>query len=136
MIITAALPTDFGWFFERTGYSPKHGFRGIKAIDDGKIAGFVGLDSWTPNSVCMHVAVDYAPLGIVKLIRESFRYAFGENRQVVIGITPADKMKALCLAERLGFKETYRIPDGWAPGVDLVIQEMRRENCRWLRKGR
>jgi L-amino acid N-acyltransferase YncA len=135
VIITAALPSDFGWFFERTGYSPKHGFKGIKAIDDeGKILGFVGMDAWTPNSVSMHVAVDDPAVGKGRLIPESFRYAFGEDRQVVLGVTPENNRRALALAERLGFVAVYTVKDGWAPGVGLVIQEMRRENCRWLRR--
>ena len=56
------------------------------------------------------------------------------GRHVIIGLTPANNGKALEFNRRIGWKEVYRVRDGYAFGIDYVIHEMRREECRWLSK--
>ncbi len=90
-------------------------------------------DGWTWSAVHMHSWI--ATKGTVsrEFLREAARYPFSTGRKVLIGITPGNNAPALKFNSHYGFKETHRITDGCAPGVDMVIQEMRPDDCRWLR---
>jgi hypothetical protein len=50
----------------------------------------------------------------------------------MIGLTPSNNTKSLKFNKKLGFVEVFRIEDGFDEGVDYVIQELRKENCRWI----
>jgi hypothetical protein len=107
----------------------------MKQIRHGKIYGFVGYDHWTENAVEMHIWLQGKHALTRKLLREAFTFPFVTcNKGVVIGVTPGNNASALEFNRSVGFKETYRIRDGWSLGTDMVIQEMRRDECRWLRR--
>lgn len=131
--VVAALPHDFGWIQQRTGCGRTAGFKAIKAVDDsGRILGMVGYDGWTENAVQAHMAVE-TPIAWRALTGPAFAYPFLEaGKSVILAIIPASNARSVKLARRFGFRETYRVRDGWAVGEDLVLLEMRREECRWL----
>lgn len=131
--VSAALPSDFGWIQERTGCARTNGFKAIKATDDaGRILGMVAYDGWTENAVQAHMAVD-TPVAWRALLKPAFEYPFIQaGKSVILAIIPAGNARSVNLAKRFGFRETYRVRDGWATGEDLVLLEMRREECRWL----
>jgi RimJ/RimL family protein N-acetyltransferase len=80
----------------------------------------------------MHVALA-SVAGSRAILRPAFEYPFADcGKSVILGCVPASNARSVHLAERLGFRVTHRTRDGWAPGVDLVGLEMRREECRWL----
>ncbi len=135
LTVRAAPREHYGWLSERAGCLPTEGFRAIEAVDSqGRIRGMVGFDGWTDGSVGMHVALD-TPNAARALIRPAFLYPFVQvSRRVVIGVTAGNNYRAIRFNLRLGFREALRIPDGWAPGVDLVVMTMRREDCRWISK--
>lgn len=121
------------WIAEKTSCVLTPSARGIEAVDEaGRIRGVVAYDGWTPNSVQCHMAVD-TPVAWRVLVRPAFGYPFRQaGKSVIVGVIPAGNARSIHLAKRLGLRETYRIRDGWAPGEDLVVLEMRREECRWL----
>lgn len=134
MRVQAAPPLHFAWMTSRSGYCPAWDFRAIEAIDEhGRILGMVGFDRWLGNAVEMHVALD--SIAAARALRTpAFDYAFRQGgKGIAIGVVPGHNKKALLLAERLGFRETHRIRDGWAEGDDVVLLELRREDCRFLR---
>lgn len=109
---------------DTTGFVAKRG-------DD--IVGAIVLDSWSANSCLSHVAIE-DPHVVRRLVRTAADFVFVHSgRQVVTGLTPADNEEALRLNKGIGFREVYRIKDGYKPGIDYVLQEMRREECRWLK---
>lgn len=143
--VQAARPEHFSWLVQRTSVELSANFRAIEALDDipgfcqrcgqvhGCIRGMVGYNGWTESGVSMHVAIE-TPGALKAIIRPAFEYPFIEGgKQYVMGITPGDNAKALKFNKHVGFRETYRVKDGWSKGVDLVLQEMRREDCRWIR---
>lgn len=133
------LPTtveDAKFFHYKTGYVPTLSFNGMKLTDiSGRILVMVGFDFWTPNAVQMHIYVRNPKDVTRRFIREVFNYAFITcGRGLVIGITPSDNAPALEFNRRIGFHVTHTIRQGWSEYVDMVVQEMRANDCKWLRK--
>lgn len=122
------------WLFDRVGCIPTHTFRGLEAVDDaGRIRGMVGFDRWTDTSAEMHVAID-APLVARALLRPAFECLFVQcARELALGSVLSSNEKALRFDKHIGFRETHRIRDGHSRGVDIVLLEMRKAECRWLR---
>lgn len=149
--VQAAKPEHFYWLKSRTSCALEDGFRAIEVLDPhdidwcplcqswhGRIKGMTGFGGWTPNTVSMHVAMD-SPFALRMLAPASLFYAFRESgKKAALGLTVGDNAQALALNRKLGFKEVYRQRDGWSDGVDLVLQELRREDWEkdprgWLR---
>ena len=106
---------------------------GLVALRGEQIVGAAILDSWTENSCQAHVAIE-DPRVTRRLFREACKFVFEyAGRGVLIGLTPSDNEGALRLNKGMGFKEVYRLKDGVRVGVDYVVQEMRRETCRWIK---
>lgn len=133
MRVRAAHPSHFEWLRQHTGCLVTPDFRAVEAVDeDGRIKGMVGYCNWTPNSVQAHVAVD-SPGSCRRLLVSAFAYPFIEcNRGVMIGLISARNGRSARLATSLGFREVYRIRDGLAVGVDQILMELRREECRFI----
>lgn len=131
MIVRPTRKMD--WLADRIGnfhFSP--GARAIEAVDGDQTVGMVGYDGWTQNSVQIHIALE-RPHVWFKLARHAFAYPFSERKLgLLIAMVSASNTRSLRLTKGVGFKETYRIRDGIARGVDFVIHEMRPEDCRWL----
>lgn len=124
---------DFAWLVDRVGVAATPHFKMIAAYDSaGRIRGAVGFDHWTPNSVQMHFAME-SPIAIRALIRPAFSYAFEHGgKGLALGIIRSNNRASLWTAEHMGFRESHRIKDGHSLGVDLVLIEMRKDECRWL----
>lgn len=138
MIIRAAHPSHFDWLVKRadfSGYSPK--FRAIEAAhEDGTILGMVGFDGWTDNSCVASFALD-TPIALRGLMGPAFEFVFDvAKRGLILCTVRGSNAKSLRVCKHLGFKETYRVRDAVAVGEDLVVFEMRREECRYLKRER
>jgi len=118
----------------RSGYMTSVDFQGVEAIKDGEIMGVIGFDHWTPSSAQGHVLiVDARCLSGGGILREAFGYAFGAaGRLIVFASTPSFHEDCLKFSDSIGFKEIYRVKDGWDIGVDMVIKEMRKTSCPWI----
>jgi hypothetical protein len=122
---------------EKIGYEPTHTVRSVAIINSqgGPLAAVL-YDHWCHNSANVHIwSSGPGALFRKEFVHAIFQYPFEDcGRGVLLGITPGDAKESLALSRALGFKEVYRIKDGWKVGVDLVIKEMRKENCRYLAK--
>lgn len=135
MRVQAGHAEAFAWLETRTGCVLTRNARAIEARDAaGRLRGVVAYDCWTPASVQCHMAVD-APVVWRRLLRPAFAYPFEEaGREVLLGVIPADNARSVALTQRMGFREAYRLHNGWQVGVDLIVFEMRRTECRWLKE--
>lgn len=142
--VRAAPRLHYEWLKKRCGCEVSDGYRAIEALDNivdfcprcglrhGCVRGMIGFSGWTPNSVRMDVALDAAS-ALRPLLGPAFEYAFGPDRQLVLVVISSDNARSLALTDSAGFLEKYRVPDGWAPGVDLVVKTLSRRDCRFLR---
>lgn len=133
-IVQATSLEDFRWILAHANCVLTPYARALKAVDAaGVIHGMVAFDNWTENAVQVHMAVD-APIIWRKLLPAAFDLAFNQaGKGLMVGITPASNERALSFSRKAGFRQPYRIPNGWAAGEDMVISEMRKDECRWLK---
>ena len=129
-----AMPVErLSWLTSRSGCAFTNTLRGIEAIDEhGRVHGAIGFDGWMGNAAQMHIALDN-PASLRSLLRPAFHYLFNQvGKDVAIGLIPAHNHRSIGLSTSAGFHETYRLKDGAAPGDDMVLLEMRKEDCRWI----
>lgn len=107
---------------------------GIIALDQAnKYVAAIVIDSWTNTSVQVH-----SYIGNPHVLRHGYAEAVFSaifvhaGKRVVFGTVPANNAKALKFNAHVGFTEVCRLKDGFDFGVDYVLMEMRRENCRWI----
>lgn len=127
---------DIMHFCNLLDYHKTDRFKGIKQVEaDGHRSIMVGFDDWTHNSAQMHVWIESPKALNRTMIFECMYYFFITcNRGLAIGVTPCNNIASLEFNRRMGFKRLLTIKDGYALGTDLAIQELRRENCRWLKE--
>lgn len=128
-------PSDWGWVIKHNPILRTDNTNGIMAIDSDKneTIGAVIFDNWTPNTVQAHIIATTSMLFKHGFLEEAFDYAFNiSGRKYMLGIIPSDNEKSVKLVKSIGFKEAYRLKDGWADGIDIIVFEISRDNCRFL----
>lgn len=110
---------------------------GIEAVrEDGTLAGVVAYDFQTETTARVHVWLD-SPIAARPLLRSAFEYPFVQNGvEALLAQIRSDNRRSVALAKALGFTEVYRQRDGFRRGVDLILFQLRRDDCRWLQHRR
>lgn len=129
-MIRAATPAEIAFVCGKLPlpYSPS--MRGVR--NEGAM---VVYDSWTPNAVQVHI-YSTGPRYLLNrvFLTEVFTYGFIQcAKGKLFTITPASAAESLKVSDALGFREVYRQIDGWDTGIDMVVKEMTRKECRYLR---
>jgi hypothetical protein len=130
-MIRSATNEEISFIAGKISYGPSAGCKGV--VFDDLRAGCL-YDHWTPNSSNVHI-YSRSPRALLsfQFVKAIFSYPFEQARLgLLIGITPADNEASLSFSRAIGFREVHRIRDGWRDGVDLVIKEIRREECRYV----
>lgn len=134
MIIRSATPEEIDAVALAMSYCPSRDVRSVAMFERGALLACVLYDFWTYNSVNMHVYSSTPLILNSQFLKEVFKYPFTHGRNVLIVTTPADSKDSLKFSATLGFKETYRVKDGWKEGIDLIVKEMRKHECRWVQE--
>lgn len=125
---------DFQWLTAQTGVEFTPSARGMADVVDGVQRGVVACDLWGGTSAHVHFAARCAAACRV-LAAEFFKWAFGPaGREVLIAIVAESNHVSRRLVVFYGFKQVHVIKDGWRRGVDFLLYEMRRDDCRWLKE--
>lgn len=130
-----ATKAEVEWVAEQISYCPGKNAKGLlMETETGEIGTCALYDHWTHSSVNMHAYSKEGKYILNPIFDKAiFDYPFNQgHKMVAITITPCDNAPSLAVAKYLGFTEIARIKDGWKPGTDMVIQELRKENCRFL----
>ena len=123
------------WLMIPDDARPRHceDTRGIVAINErGDMQACCVLDTWTENACQIHIYIKNPFVLKHGFQQEVFNFVFGSGRELIVGVTPSDNLKALKFIEHMGFKHVATIPDGYSKGVDFVITQLRKENCAWI----
>lgn len=120
---------ELAWLEQKLHLTLTRNAKGFAAWDRGTVVGVVAYDLWTANSCHAHMCV-LKPIAWRRLVPLVFTAPF-ETRGVLIGVIAQSNIRSRTLAVHFGFKETHRIRDGALAGDDLVVYEMRKEDCRY-----
>lgn len=127
--------TDWAWVMDQIPILRVEDTGGMMAYNEetGDLLAACIWDNWTANSVQCHLAVkDLAALkhGFIEEIAD---FIFNhQHKKFIYGMIPGDNEKALKINKHIGFTEKMRLEDAWADGVDYVVMELRKENCKYL----
>ena len=109
--------------------------KGIVGEMNGKMACAAVFDSWAHTSVCVHQLI-LNPFCIRHgFFEEVAKYVYVQaDRAIMYGLVRSSNKKAIKLDLNIGFTEIARLKDGVMFGEDLVILELKKEDCRFLPK--
>lgn len=136
IVIRATTHDEIEQISRSMGYVPSRNVKGIAILEESTVSAAVLYDYWTVTSCQVHVfAPSLKALFNAEFLREIFTYPFiTGGRSLLVAVTPGNQKGSLAVSDWLGFTEKYRIRDGWDTGVDMVLKELRREDCRFLSK--
>ena len=130
------------YFHRELGIHESDDFRGVLHVPSEyvgqmakpeHVAVAVGYNSFIGKTCCMHTVIRRPELVTRHVVREAFEFPFHIAGCVaVLALVDSTNEAALNFDTRLGFKEITRIPEGGLDG-DLVVLQMLRSECRWLR---
>lgn len=128
-------PTDWGWINQQVEILRVEDTAGIVGIDLNKnetVAACV-MDNWTNNSVQCHFMVANKMALRHGFLQECLDYIFNVcDKKYIYGMVPGNNEKAIKLNKHMGFTEKVRLKEAFADGVDYIVMEMKRENCKYL----
>ena len=126
---------EWDWIADRAECVYCADSKGIVAYRDNKLVGAVAFDHWSLNSCHIHIAVEDMLIFKHDFREAVFDYIFNQcDRGLIVGITPACNERALRFIKHIGFVEVFRLKDGYEEGIDFVVTEYRKENCKYIRK--
>ena len=107
----------------------------IVRVEEGELLGGVIFTGYTGASIRAHIA-GLKPRWIDRdMLWMMFHYPFDQLAvRKIFGHVHSTNRKALDFNTKLGFKIEVQI-DGVYRDADLVVMSMRREECRWLKRG-
>ena len=126
---------DWVWVNQQVGINQAGDTSGIMAIDLDKneTVGACIMDNWTQNSVQCHFMLT-SPLVLKhKFLECCFNFMFVEsNVAKIYGLVPADNLKAVKINKHMGFTVKARLEEAYEVGVDYLLMELKRENCKYV----
>jgi len=129
--------TDWDWVQRRLPILRVEDTGGLVAYDkdnDELLAACI-WDNWTRNSVQCHFLIQNNIALKHGFVEEIADFIFNhQGKKFIYGMVPGDNAKAMKINEHIGFTEKMRLEDAWADGVDYVVMELKKENCRYLPK--
>ena len=109
---------------------------GVTAFDNktGQIYGCIIFDNFAPNSAQCHVGMTHPYHCLkAKLLHKACEFVFIQcNRSIAYALVPSSNKKSQKFTEHVGFTEKIRLKDGFDLGVDYVVYELKRRDCRFL----
>jgi hypothetical protein len=128
-------PADWGWVQEQVPVLRVEDTAGIMAVDEDTnttIAACI-MDNFTNNSVQAHFMLTFNMVFRHGFMQEVYDYVFTHlGKKYMYGLVPSSNEKAVRINEHMGFTEKVRMPDAFADGVDYIVMELKKENCKYL----
>lgn len=137
MIIVADTPVMHAAmlaFMRNHGLNPhdSEDLRMIGRVEHGQLIGVVAYNGFCGRVCQMHVAGD-GNFVSREFLRAAFHYPFVQlELTAVMGVVAANNKRAIRFDGHVGFREVYRVQSGWADGVDLMLLELKREDCKYI----
>ena len=100
-----------------------------------KIEWVIGYTAFIGKTCQMHMVNLKGGYTPKQLLKASFDYPFNQlGIEKAFGIVNSNNVKAMEYDQKLGFKEAVRFAGMHDDGGDLVVFEMDKADCRWIRE--
>ena len=129
--------TDWAWVRSRLPVLRTEDTGGLVAYDKdtGELQAACMWDNWTHTTVQVHLLIVNKKVLKMGFLEEKADYLFNHKKRFAIyGFVPGDNIKALRMNTRIGFTVKSILEDGISNGVDYILLELKKENCRFLPK--
>jgi hypothetical protein len=103
--------------------------------EENKIEWVIGYTAFIGKTCQMHMVNLKGGYTPKKLLFSAFDYPFNyRNLEKVFGLVDSNNIKAMEYDQKLGFKEAIRFAEMHDSGGDLVVFEMNKADCRWIKE--
>lgn len=132
-------PVEILWAFinTRVGVPWSSDFRAIGVVRNDCLMAVVAYNGFTGRTCFMHDAIDDPSVIDRTFVREVFRYPFevcGVTH--ILALVDSANQRAMSINSRLGFREVHRMDGAGLDGPDMVLLQLRADDCRFLRNPR
>jgi len=130
----ALCPSDLLTVRQHMPYAATETTRGIVAydIDTAETLAIFLMDGWTQTAAQVHQVILKTMVIRHGWFEEVARFMYSTaGRKKVYATVPDNHSRALSLNEKIGFEQVARLNDAWDEGVDYLVLEMTRENCKY-----
>jgi hypothetical protein len=122
--------------YEHAGVEWSADFQALIWVDkNNEIEWVIGYNAFIGKTCQMHVVNlkdSYCPKGV---LFGAFDYPFNFlGLEKVFGIVNSLNIRAMEYDKKVGFKEVVRFPGMHGDGGDLVVFEMNKADCRWIKE--
>jgi hypothetical protein len=128
-------PSDWGWVNQQVGIKRCEDTGGIMAIDSttNSTVGACIMDNWTNNSVQCHFMISSPMVLKHGFLEDCFDFMFNVgNVSRIYGLVPGNNFKALKFNKHMGFTVKAVMEEAYEVGIDYILLEMKKDNCRFL----
>ena len=128
-------PSDWGWIQKQVPIVRCEDTTGIMAIDLDKneTVGACIMDNWTQNSVQCHFMLTNPLVLRHQFLECCCDFVFNRSNVArVYALVPANIEKAIKLNLHMGFTIKSRLEEAFEVGVDYLLMEWKRENCKFI----
>ena len=103
--------------------------------DQNQIEWVIGYTAFIGKTCQMHMVNLKGGYTPKQLLKSAFDYPFNQlGIEKAFGIVNSLNTKAMEYDQKLGFKEAVRFAGMHEDGGDLVVFEMNKSDCRWIRE--
>lgn len=103
--------------------------------DQNQIEWVIGYTAFIGKTCQMHMVNLKGGYTPKQLLKSAFDYPFNQlGIEKAFGIVNSLNTKAMEYDQKLGFKEAVRFAGMHENGGDLVVFEMNKSDCRWIRE--
>jgi hypothetical protein len=103
--------------------------------DQNQIEWVIGYTAFIGKTCQMHMVNLKGGYTPKQLLKSAFDYPFNQlGVEKAFGIVNSLNTKAMEYDQKLGFKEAVRFAGMHEDGGDLVVFEMNKSDCRWIRE--
>ena len=123
-----------GILYERAFVQPTNDLKALFWYSKtGSIDWVVGYNTWIGRTVQMHV-VSSGESFPKKLVLAAYDYPFNKwGVDIIFGVINSLNTSSIKLATKAGFKESKRWPHMHDNNGDIVLMEMPKETCKWIK---
>jgi len=143
MIVVPSNELTFNFMASQFRMRKSEDFRGVMFVPDHcrgntmhrkDVGVALAWDNFVGKTCTVSAIVQKPECFTRQVLRTVFSFPFDEcGCEAVLALVDSENLKSISLCSRVGFECVHRIPKGGSHG-DLIVFQMLRESCRWLKR--